>query len=999
MARVATGDELDLLRSNGQGSKLYAAFFVPHVVYTAVLSSVPSSTDQIAEISFGSGSGTLANVKVDMLLKVGSTAGSDDLGIARIRKTPIAGTFYIGEQSVIRWAAAATVYLTVVDDFDLWSKHVRIDGTTVYMDYDIAYSNQHTVFSPVPVLGPIVSVAKIEDGETDVTIQVGPETGYQSWVIGSTISTYLWSCATAASISSTSAVRPTMTFEDPGWHLIYCTVTAANGKTRQGVRYVYIWDKDNPPSIVAQLGDNVEDNKIGGSNFELSFSGGASIEDIPDRALCVLFAEDYYGIDDDQQKISLGAVTGRENILYTGRVSSESLSYDDETSTASISVQGYQELFKKVHGFPAGLRFKITPVVWTDMPSLTVDRALFHLLEYHSTALTVMDFNRTSDTKFTAQAFSPFSSIWEQMKEFAEKQILANTRVDHLGRLFFEVDPQLLPVASRTYPVVMTLTDGDLTGRVEIPRETLAEVGQVNLSGVAVDNGGNPIAFFSLFPGHVHERTGSIKVVDRLLLSDQTHANELSGLIYAKDNNPYKPMRVKFSGNNRLVTCFPNQAVAYTIEADKNPRGFEISKNWIPRQRKFTYDPEAGFLSVEFVLEAETVPGVGVNGDIPGSDSDFSFPPLPSLPSLPSIPIILPGGPISGSDGGPSRMFVHSPTAGCLLCDNFDAGENDQEWYAWNTGLTSIQAGLANQFMKTPSGAIYATRRGGGFTPFTNDDVFLYRAPYAGGEFVLVENLTTMRTKMGLSGSTPAWVGGIACNPLAYESVLYTLWDGSQLWIFTGDGATFTHTSLKISAGSMDSSISYGMGKWRIGGNGISSKLWILNSAGSALLDTKVVPTHLKSGQMKHVPISTSDKFYLVANLADDTISLVEDNGNTITHNIGSSYANSIFIDPNEESEFCVDPTGQTIMTTRASTNCGRSSDFGATLTSIPNLPAVFFRFAWAGGVGSTSKWIAVSSYVYYTDNFWNSAPIDKRGNILSLVPVLDLDMVLVLEI
>ena len=998
MARAATSDELTLLRSDGQACKLYAAFFVPNVIYSAQLASVPSTTDQVAQIAFTSGVGTLANVKPDMLLKIGSTAGGQELGIARIRKAPIAGTFYIGEQSIIDWSGATPVHLTIVDDYDLWAKHVRIDGTTIYIDYDVAFSDQHTVFSPVPVLGPVVTVGKLTGAS--VTVQLGPETGYASWVIGSTISTYLWSCATADSFSSTSAVRPTATFSTAGWHLVYCTVTAANGKTRQGVRYVYIWSDDDPPFTVAQLGEFVEDHRQGGINFGLTFSNGAPLSTIPDRTLCVLFAEDYYGIGDDQQQISIGAVTGRENIVGIGRLVAESLSYDEETQTASLEIQGYQDLMKRIHGFPAGLRFKITPAVWTDMPSMTVDRALYHLLEYHTTAITIMDFNRTGDTRLTAQAFSPFSSIWEQMREFAEKQIYANTRIDHLARLWLEIDPLLTPVAGRTYPVVMTLQDGDLTGRVELPREVLSDVGQINLSGVAVDGGGNASAFFSLSPGHIHDRTGRVEIADRLLLADQTQANALAGLKFAAANNPYKPMRVKLRANNRLITCFPNQAITYTISAANNPRGFAITKNWIPRQRKLAYDPETGALSVELVLEAETIPMHAVVGDVPGSDTGFTFPPFPGLPDLPDIPVILPGGVGSGSANGPKSMLVHSLNSGVgnMLCNNFDAGENEQEWYSWNTGLSPTQALLINRILVCPNGAIYVTRRGGGFTPSTDDHVYIFRAAYAGAPFVLVENLTTMRAKLGVSG--PAWVGGIACNPLVRESVLYTLWDGSQLWMFTGSGSTFAHTGLKIGAGTMDSSISYGFGKWRIGGGGLTTnKLWILSADGTALVNTYVYPTHLQQGQMAHVPISSSDKLYIIGGASADTISLVEDNGAVITHNIGSLYANGAFMPGDEESTFAIDPTGQTIMTNRSTTHKGRSLDYGATLNDITNLPASpYYKFAWGGGVGSVSKWVAVSSYIYYTDDFWNSTPMDKRGNILDLDPVLALDNVKILE-
>src|SRR5690349_2998408 len=151
MARALTSDELTLLRADGPWSKLYLAVLVPNTIYTARLASLPSSNDKVHTISFNTGSGTLGNVVAGMMLYVGTSAGAHDLGTCRIRKAPIAGTFYIGLTSNIVWQS--NCYLTVVDDFDLWAKHAVIDAGALKMDVDVAYSNQHASFNPVPVLG------------------------------------------------------------------------------------------------------------------------------------------------------------------------------------------------------------------------------------------------------------------------------------------------------------------------------------------------------------------------------------------------------------------------------------------------------------------------------------------------------------------------------------------------------------------------------------------------------------------------------------------------------------------------------------------------------------------------------------------------------------------------------------------------------------------------------------------------------------------------------
>ena len=154
MARPITSPELALLRSDTQFSKLYLAIYQPNTIYTARLNGVPSSNDRAYQITYDGGSGTLANVKVGMTLYVGTSAsgaGINDLGTCVIRKTPGASTFYIGLTSEIVWAD--NCYLTIVDDFELWAKHATIASAVLSMDVDVGYSDQHSAFRPVPVLG------------------------------------------------------------------------------------------------------------------------------------------------------------------------------------------------------------------------------------------------------------------------------------------------------------------------------------------------------------------------------------------------------------------------------------------------------------------------------------------------------------------------------------------------------------------------------------------------------------------------------------------------------------------------------------------------------------------------------------------------------------------------------------------------------------------------------------------------------------------------------
>lgn len=146
LPRSATSPELALIRRDNQSSRLYLTAHQPATVYTARLAAVPSSTDQVVSITYNTGSGTHTNILADQTLLISTTAGGFDLGQCRIRNTSgigaTTGTFNLAETSEINWSANA--YLTVLDEFVPWARHLRTVGTTVYMDYDVAYSDQNS---------------------------------------------------------------------------------------------------------------------------------------------------------------------------------------------------------------------------------------------------------------------------------------------------------------------------------------------------------------------------------------------------------------------------------------------------------------------------------------------------------------------------------------------------------------------------------------------------------------------------------------------------------------------------------------------------------------------------------------------------------------------------------------------------------------------------------------------------------------------------------------
>jgi hypothetical protein len=972
MARELTVDELDLLRSDMQGTKLYLAFFRPNVIYTAHLASVPSSTDRVYQIGFNSGVGTLANVMPNMTLYVGTSAGAYDLGMCRIRKAPIAGTFYIGLTSEINWAAGGTIYLTVVDDFDLWAKHATIASDVLAMDVDTAYSDQHSSFSPVPILGTH-AVVWLDEATVDVEFD-----GSDSWVIGSSITGHVWTAPGSSASSGLTTATPTITYNAPGCYSVYDTVTAANGKSTVGVRHVFVYDRDeNQPSTVFQLSQCIGDHDTGGWMFDMTMEAEASLSEIRDRELVALFAEDWYGPEWVNQ--SIGPVENRENIVCVGRIVGESIRWDRESGLVHFTVQGLQHWLSRIKAFPVELSFVGSATDWTGMPALNVDRVLWHILYWHSTALETMDFTPTNDTRYAADGKTIASNIWGQLNDIAFSKLLAVPGVDRFGRLFVEVDPQMVAEADRDFPEVMQLTDDDWAEALDFSRVIVQDCSLISLNAEEVNSAGTSVTRYSLSPGHVPERYGEPEMMDRALCASQAQSNALAGLLLGWRTNQYPDLPVTLAQNNRMIDVFPRQTCGIVVEAGDTPREIALDLQLIPRRVAFYFDADTGYFHTEINFEGETVEQISTNGDIPDTDEiAMETPPIPSLPSLPDLPVLLPGlDTDTSANVGPRKVLVHDPVAGLLLSVNFNTAS--PTWIQVNAGLTTTQYQKINKVLVCPNGAVYVANMSGGV------DSFLARAPYIGATFTLIEDYASIQAKYGSTDNIR--VCALNCNRLVSESVLYCLSQaGENVKTYLGFGSTFTAKATFTINTNNNADVSYGLGAWLFTADGFVR----LSADASSVAGTGTI-SGAAVGTSKHSRIVTSGETIHWRGGSNDLI---------LGHNNCASFTTGLASDLDAaylyEDKVTHDVTGRYIMTRNASgPNPVKSSDGGFSFSVIGTLPTLV---NWYFANISAVQWIAVSSYIYFTDDFGVSAWHDKRGNILSLAPLLACDVVKVIQ-
>lgn len=670
--RAATADELTLLRTPGQMVELHLLTITPAVIFTARINQSFDTTDSVVQLIYDGGSGTLADVLTGMTMYIGSTPGGYDKGMVRIRKTPTATRFYIGLTSDIVFED--NDYLTVVDAFDLWQRDPTVTASTTYIDTDVPYSTQHTLREPVVGMGPMVEV--LEYSGAPVTSARAAEA---LTCLGVTVTAYAWSAPGASAISDMDTATPAITYDTPGTYRVSCTFTAETVSFTE-FRWCVVVDAANPPTSKFILSKCSGELDSGYWTSEVIMYANADLSTIRDRALAVVYAKDWYG----SIRQSIGPVAGFENIILEGWIAGESISRKWRDNSVSFRIDGPGAWLDK-KSIPATILNNTpgAPTAWDRMTNLTVDKALWHLLHFRTTATRIMDIHLTGDTRFAPAMEGPAGTIWQQLQAMSEK-IKASPACNRYGQLYVEIDTQMLALADRsTIPVVQTLTPADWQEGVDYDRITESPTSMVELSGYMYD-GITITELKSRAPGNSYGRSGTPDSEDDLLFSSQTQANFLSGAIYAKNNNEFPYIPVKFAGNHRLWDICPRSLALDVIDAADTMRGISITQNLIPRSVSFSFEDETTSLVTEVDFEAETTPRSGVTvivekeadntGDMSDIDTDFA--------DLPSVDLPTTDLPDWMADSGDLPGLV------CRITDGYE-GNGPFQLYVGNSAIVS----------------------------------------------------------------------------------------------------------------------------------------------------------------------------------------------------------------------------------------------------------------------------------------------------------------------
>lgn len=657
MTRAATTEEKASLRAEGDWSEWRLGIQIPQTIFTCRINQTFTSLDSVAELEYDMPTGDETEVLEGMTAFIsGTTFGAYEKGIVRVRKAATSDTLYIAETSNILFADGD--YVTVVDLMPPYPRDQRIPGGVPHADFDILYRTQ-PVNLPMPVLGPMVAVLTLEsDGLGGWVAQdfhpLDPSASYSP--DGVDVTDFLFACAGASSTADLDTTSPTFTFDAPGQYLWSCTVSDEQGRSRTGYRWVFV----NPPSPIFNINDLSGDISSGSFSFDVDCFEDAAIGDIQERAMVVLYEKNYYA----QTEEYIGPLAGYENIKCVGWIEDESITRDYEEGTVSFRVQGPAYWLKQIRSFPFLLTdTTVSASSWTEKKELTIDKALAHLLTWHTTASQIMDCTLTGITT-RVKSVAANGNLWEQLNAISRK-LFAAPLCNQYGQMYIQVDSQYIADAERdALPVVMDVTKADIVkGSLKIERVTVQRKSMIELGGVGPYDGTNAPPLYSRAPGTAPIIYGALDAPTDYVFADQDDCNVKAGCVLAVENNPYR-LSFELAQNNNLISICDLQYLTISIPAEDTPRGIVLDgTRIIPRKVGWTRDRESG--SINTVVDCD-VEAIGVDGityyppqppednlmdgfddfgfdDFPSTTSDF--PPQVNLPTLNDCSRDVPTGP------------------------------------------------------------------------------------------------------------------------------------------------------------------------------------------------------------------------------------------------------------------------------------------------------------------------------------------------------------------
>ncbi len=537
----------------------------PNVIFAARVNqaTVPANAAQVTYDDVTVGSYT--DVRVDMLVRFGTTPGADDLGRARIRKAPTANTLFIGWSSRGKGEGEAylqdNAYITVTDQYKPWTKNPRIDENGVqFIDYDGDFATyQHT--APIANLdcGPAVQ-ADLDPNTDRATFAFNAVNTYMTDPDANAMyAQFTWELPAEAVVVSGDVDTHQVTFTLPrgAYWVIAREVSSQGGVAERKVLCV----AGEPDGTISAFDELELVRRPEGQTLRVRISEPVPVATYPDGCMAVLWKRQTV----DGVPVTPAGLPGHEHIAFVGWHYSDEVEgratdrgYIEDTVLEFRDIGGWLQVLP---GYPITINRDETPTSWFQQKRANIDYAIARLILLYTNAAALTDF-LWSGLGYDYYPFpslaSQGSTLYEMIDYFAQA-IAHRLTCDQWGRLHVRPDPQLCDdaggatPAARTTEIQKALTEADWSSlritATPFPRHNWDWEEAIVAKSVDADLEPQIDVVFCVAPGRAPGQGTATTQTGEQLVTGQAELNARAGHRYAaRMNNPTGGIEIRLSG-------------------------------------------------------------------------------------------------------------------------------------------------------------------------------------------------------------------------------------------------------------------------------------------------------------------------------------------------------------------------------------------------------------------------------------------------------------------
>lgn len=600
--------DLALIKSQPQEFNLFLNIYQPETLLAGQINGVVSRNDR--DIPIGNiTTGSLSGVPDNFLMMIGSTPGASDQGTIRARF--VSGTHIIvAENNDIEWTSGQ--YITILNYIDVDAVYPRIiqkpnnpEDVIFLKDYDIVYTNQNSILGTFINMGP--HRAAFRDPATGLAQLYWSASG--TYNVNGVSLTYSWEFEGATVTGSTSETPGWRNYDHTGDFRTCLTVTSSEGAVDKSYRFVSIRDRPeagpNPPILKWEI------TQLQGSRNEAGYTARVRfwepidrIRYLRDGALVVIFSDDYYA---GTRKNLGGNTENCSEIFFVGYILKGTIMYDYKEGVVEFDVGSVTEMMKLSQGFSVSCQDDKSPDTWYKIKDLTITKAIYHYLRWHSTVLSVADF-RYLDAERAVQYFdSDRESLYDAVQKFLTSGLKAEMVCDRQGKLWAQLDAANTYQARTAFPVALSISKNDwgsnppsnastnaarAGGSASSPNITerlFPETSFLEYGGIAYIAGAFPpdpdlpnytgpghnisIPMLSNAPGQAPGYKGGVDQQEGLILVSQTGLNRMTGAAFAYANSRYPEVTFSMAGAYKNLDLAPIECIQLNVDAADTPQG------------------------------------------------------------------------------------------------------------------------------------------------------------------------------------------------------------------------------------------------------------------------------------------------------------------------------------------------------------------------------------------------------------------------------------------